>query len=185
MTKQEYIGFSLGKGLKCLSTHQNYNGKVVIINGLCNRSNKTWVLTDAENGWMPQFELSEITPICRPLTDLTKPITQRNYNNGEPFVPAMKIAKIVANIQNDDLDSEWIIKDIGRIVCVTPWDLKIEIFYKTKEISFSIYDTWNHIEKRTINQLIAFQKLLSWHFNLMDEGEEFIDINTLDINPCK
>lgn len=89
MTKQEYIGFSLDKRLKCLSTHQNYNGKVVIINGLCNRSNKTWVLTDAENGWMPQFELSEITPILRPLSDLTKVIEHK----GEKFVPIVELLK--------------------------------------------------------------------------------------------
>lgn len=30
---------------------------------------------------------TDIYPIVRPLSDLTKPITQRNYNNGEPFVP--------------------------------------------------------------------------------------------------
>ena len=28
-------------------------------------------------------------------------------------------------------------------------------------------------------------KLLKWHFNLMDESEEFIDVNTLPRNPYK
>ena len=29
------------------------------------------------------------------------------------------------------------------------------------------------------------QKLVEWHFNLMDIGEEFIDVNTLEENPYK
>ena len=29
------------------------------------------------------------------------------------------------------------------------------------------------------------QLLIEWHFNLMDEGEEFVDVNTLETNPYK
>ena len=28
-------------------------------------------------------------------------------------------------------------------------------------------------------------KLIEWHFNLMDKGEEFVDVNTLEENPYK
>lgn len=31
----------------------------------------------------------------------------------------------------------------------------------------------------------CLSKLIEWHFNLMDEGEEFIDVNTLEVNPYK
>lgn len=31
----------------------------------------------------------------------------------------------------------------------------------------------------------VIKKLIEWHFNLMDEGEEFVDVNTLPENPYK
>ena len=41
------------------------------------------------------YELGEsrFTPIVRPLSDLTKPIVQADYNDGNPFIPIMEIQK--------------------------------------------------------------------------------------------
>ena len=52
-----------------------------------------------------------------------------------------------------------------------------------KSTGLSVYT----VEKRTVNQLTAFQKLIEWHFDLFDgiKNKEAIDVNTLDINPYK
>ena len=120
---------------------------------------------------------TEAKPILRPLSDLTKEIEI----NGEKFVPIIQLVKIVSDIHNNDMDDKFIISDTGRILVKTPWDLKVEMFYKTKSICWAIYDTWNNKEKRTINQYVALEKLLEWHFDIFNliENNLAIDINTL------
>lgn len=124
-----------------------------------------------------QEEYKYCKPILRNLSDLTKEIEV----NGERFIPIIKISKIIADIHNDDRDSEWSIKDDGRLIIKTPWDLRIEMFYKTESICWSVYDSWNRKELRTKNQYLAMQKLFEWNFDvfrLIDAGLS-IDINTL------
>lgn len=194
MTKQEFLAMSLPYGLKYLYQHKTIESvivqnKILIIDSIDFSSNvfQFWshdksFLEPLHLGLFAKgFRDDDIKCVLHPLSDLIKPITHK----GETFVPAMLLSKMVAGIHNDDLDSEWIIKDNGRIICKTPWDLRIEIYYKTSEICFSVYNTWNQAEKRTIYQLSAFQKLISWHFDiakLIEKGEA-IDINTLKENP--
>jgi len=95
-----------------------------------------------------------LTPICHPLYDLTKPIT----HNGETFVPTEKLKELFG-----------------------------------KRIEFDGYTFYNHINPSMVREKVdypvyfkcinAWLKLAEWHFNLMDEGEPFIDVNTLEINP--
>lgn len=116
--------------------------------------------------------------LLRPLSDLTKEIEI----NGEKFVPIIALTKIVAGIYNDDQDDKFFIKDDGRILVKTPWDLRVEMFYKTPSIDWAVYDTWNHEEKRTRNQYLAMEKLFEWHFDvfgLIEKGLA-IDISTLN-----
>lgn len=40
------------------------------------------------------FELSEIAPVLRPMSDLCEEITERGYNDGKPFVPLVEFAKV-------------------------------------------------------------------------------------------
>ena len=41
------------------------------------------------------------------------------------------------------------------------------------------------IKNITSCEFWIIQKLIEWHFNLMDVGEESIDVNTLEIKPYK
>lgn len=190
MTKEQFLAMSLpydtkgfvyesGKGELCTLygvVPNSIIGKTIMLcTHKCKRFNVDFVDLH-ENVHKEKFK-----PILHPLSDLTKPITHK----GLTFVPAIKLAKIVADIHNNDFDSEWIIRDNGMIICKTPWDLHISIYYKTETIMFSVYDMWNRQENRTRNQFIAFQKLIEWHFDisgLIEKGEA-IDVNTLDKNP--
>ena len=177
MTKQEFLAMSLPHDVKaidkfeCIWTIHAYKDA---LDGLDDNEHLSYENFITEEG----HKL-----ILRPLSDLTKEIEHK----GEKFVPAMALSKIIADIHNDDLDSGWVIKNDGRIICKTPWDLKIEIFHNAKEISFSVYDTWRHVEKRTTNQFTAFQKLIEWHFDIADliSKGEAIDVNALEENPYK
>lgn len=138
------------------------------------RTMKYTHLDDENNGF-----ITGVKPILRPLSDLTKEIT----NKANELIPAIELCKIIGDIHNDDRDSEWEIKDTGaRILCKTPWDLRIEIFY-SGSICFSVYDTWNYCEKRTKNQFKAFEFLLEHHFHLDEPEGTWIDVNTLPKNP--
>lgn len=77
----------------------------------------------------------KITPILRPLSDLTKPITHK----GETFIPSVTL----------------------------------RLSYPTEMIGLNPA-TWS---------FRVVLKLIEWHFNLMDESEEYIDVNTLETNP--
>ena len=44
---------------------------------------------------------------------------------------------------------------------------------------------WREINLLFHCEFWIIQKLIEWHFNLMDEGEEFVDVNTLEENPYK
>ena len=50
----------------------------------------------------------------------------------------------------------------------------------SKEEIISYADVFSNVDLITLNDLSLY---LKWHFNLMDEGEEFIDVNTLEFNP--
>lgn len=102
--------------------------------------------------------------VARPLSDLTKPIVQANYNGGKPFVPIVELAKIC--FQNSNIVQNGIYAEFRHF-----W-LKFE--------------NGNFCSNGAVNnQLQLFLKLIEWHFNLMDESEQFIDVNTLPENPYK
>lgn len=43
------------------------------------------------------FELSEIAPVLRPMSDLYVEITERGYNEGKPFVPIVELANLLGS----------------------------------------------------------------------------------------
>ena len=66
------------------------------------------------------------------------------------------------------------------------WITKIDTFACEVLDAAHVYDEDNVIGINWSLQPFAIvQKLIEWHFNLMDESEPFIDVNTLDINPYK
>ena len=63
----------------------------------------------------------------------------------------------------------------------------IDIFLKNVREIKGRYIIFKNGYSTTIGELKfkQVQKLIEWKFNLMDESEEFININDLDINPYK
>lgn len=118
--------------------------------------------------------ISFFKPICRPLSDLIKPIEHK----GEIFVPMVELAKIEGTY--DDNDEEYVEANYNRFVISTGI---MEFIYNHNDKSFHLSIGTQSVGVK--NQLLLFQKLIEWHFNLMDEGEEFVDVNTLDTNPYK
>ena len=163
MTKQEFLAMSLPHELRCEISNKKVCYKLA-----------SYTATD----YALEFNDKGIigTPILHPLSDLTKEIEHK----GEKFVPMVELSKL-AGFEPQQLDP------IDEIVAICN-NYSISFGYEkgsffAGRINFKEND-W--IEDITIkNQLQLFSKLIEWHFSLMDEGEKFIDVNTLEENPYK
>ena len=173
MKKKEFLGASLHTGLK-----------VKYITDRMQPYSSVKYEAEFECG---KYIPIESMPILRPLSDLTKPIT----HNGETFVPLVELAKIADMNVTDDFK------------CVehhNAWGVRFKneddggVFYEilsyssnTNSFSTQTIQGEDVISERvlemTLNQLQLFQKLISWHFNLMDESEPFIPVT--EFNPYK
>ena len=158
MTKQEFLAMSLPYGVKILWR----DGEIVTLE--------------------PRiihfiFDNDEYTkPILRPLSDLTKEIEHK----GERFVPIVKLMQIAYEIQDSDITPEKIyVKDNLHTVKISDVEFAFDADYNS--FISMLHNFFSAVPK----QLELFQKLIEWHFNLMDIGEEFIDVNTLEVNPYK
>lgn len=110
--------------------------------------------------------IEAIKPILRPMSDLTKEITHKGYNDDKPFVPMMKIAKILYGC---DFNYEFGISEFG---------IDVNIYNGETYLNSTVF----RIDKCSIS---VFDLLFEWHFdtrNLIDKGEA-IDVNTLPNNP--
>ena len=178
MTKQEFMAMSLPYGLKAIiRTENQYSHNV-------DHYMYQYICDSEKDESLYKYDL-----ILRPLSDLTKPIE----HNGETFVPIVELAKIADMNVTDDFK------------CVehyNNWGVRFKdeddecIFYEilayssnTNSFSTQTIRGEDIISERalemTLNQLQLFQKLTEWHFNIMDESEPFIDVNTLETNPYK
>ena len=169
MTKQEFLAMSLPYQLWCkiLDYKNDYVGHpfdlIVGINQW-SKDGKLWSLRTL-GGAKPSFDRA--LPVLHPLSDLTKEIEHK----GEKFVPIIELIKIKYSILLDLQDEDFSIYTDGYPrACYTTnaiWEIMINPDYLPNE------EFW------------IIQKLIEWHFNLMDIGEEFIDVNTLEENPYK
>jgi hypothetical protein len=131
-----------------------------------------------------------LTPIIRPPSDLTKPITQANYNEGKEFVPIVELAKVAfgsnfikqVRVFGED---EYCVEFIGRgdnggdnpEYMYNP----VVFSFSKYHFSFSVSESDTHCAK--FNQLQLFQLLWKWHFwPNMPEGEEVVWV-TNEFNP--
>lgn len=105
------------------------------------------------------IEENEFDLILRPLSDINKEIEHK----GEKFVP-----------------SEWFELGDDDKHCLNFGNNNIKLKEELETIA-------KHNLINDINYLpfAVVQKLIEWHFNLMDKEEEFIDVNTLNDNPYK
>ena len=143
----------------------------------------------------PKESENNCTPILRPLSDITKPIT----HNGETFVPIVELAKIAFHSDGDNIsESNCIItsemmnnKPYNYMAC-----FKTPHFMDDKQLTtLVIYVGVLHFQHRQFvhgrehthpvhNILNIILKLIEWHFSLMDESEPFIPV-TEEFNPYK
>nr|WP_302400699.1 hypothetical protein [Alistipes onderdonkii] len=58
------------------------------------------------------FELSEIAPVLRPMSDLYVEITERGYNDGKPFIPIVELANLLGapEVYQWELHSEAVVR---------------------------------------------------------------------------
>ena len=170
MNKEQFLGASLPTGLYVFN-EKLYGREVLKLNGL----NFGDVIH--QYGLSPQ---QYITPILRPLSDLTNPIV----HNGETFVPILKLAEVLIDAKIKKETVTTVDEKTGWIGCEF-WDIKSQRYLMCifmPKYGLSIVDNeQNELMFSTIN---AIQMLIEWHFNLMDESEPFIPV-TNDFNPYK
>lgn len=129
-------------------------------------------------GNLYELGANRITPIVRPLSDLTKECVQADYNEGKPFVPIVELAKLLY------IEISWT-RDFTlkeNRVQFDSYESANEFWYSIEHRCFMV--TINGEDVPVHNQLQLFQFLLKWHFNLMDESVEVVNI-TDEFNPYR
>ena len=159
MTKQEFCAIGLTNGLKMAEVDDE--GKIIGVKEIYSGRYNSFI------------EFPYYKPIVRSLDDLTKPIVQVDYNNGEPFVPIMELAKLAL----DNPKSKWKIVD-GMAV-----DDNTNCFlFDKKTFDFNLVSTKLGMVGSIANQLKLFQLLLKWHFDLITKEYEKVFV-TDEFNP--
>lgn len=105
-------------------------------------------LTTDDGGYLQYDYLDDILPVLRPMSDLHVEITDRGYNDGKPFIPIFRMAKIkypeFTRFTHYDLDED-------RVFMSSP-DSPITGWYEYNEDELSIgeYDLLHrlHIDYR-------------------------------------
>jgi len=182
MTKQEFLSASLPYGLKLKSPYgfrPNYKEKTTR-SGIVRLTGDMYA--DIENNTFRE----DFIHIVRPLSDLTKECVQANYNNGEPFVPIVELAKIeFGDISVIETKSK---KNISGIRFVDEDSDTCVLAYHYETSSFGAHvERLEKIKNEFINvyyQIELFQHLLKWHFDLITEDCEKVYV-TEDFNPYK
>lgn len=141
------------------------------------------------SGIIPVFK-----PILRPLSDLTKEIE----HNGERFVPIVELFKLRTQSTGNEIFDYYIENDtaILRLKSQHLDDLTFKCFFEVDlepgQVSFSIAsETWDDfgsgkmIDERIDmcgNEMMMFNKLYSWHFDLASliGSRLAIDINSIE-----
>ena len=167
MNKEKYLGISLNCGLKVILNRKGkfnldeeypepHNEICEVVEVLKSNSSFDYEISDGNVSY-GFIELDEFDFICRPLTDITKPIE----HNGEKFVP----------IEN--------LKDVFMLEWCDLFDDSIDAI-----LEFAKYNNFKKIEYLPF---CLVQKFVEWKFDiagLIEKGEA-IDVNTLIENPYK
>ncbi|MEG1644019.1 MAG: hypothetical protein RR293_07750 [Bacteroidales bacterium] len=166
------------RGMGCFNpdTEEIYVMKIVDMDITDNNLSAMIIIHDGFYGKVDVSYLSvedEITPILRSLSDLTKEITHKGYNNDEPFVPLVELAKktyldVDAFYTVEQQSEAWGVIDVVKLRDVD-----------TNEV-FSGYVLDKEDVKTKESDLLHL-----WHFdtrNLISRGGA-IDVNTLEVNP--
>ena len=204
MKKDQFLSISLPHGLKCQyqgSPDKDHFNKTGIYSSMelmewrshdINKIGKLRAIAYRKYGSKysvgktPLYvkTLYDPIPILRPLSDLTKPIEHK----GETFIPIVKIAEILGyeNISLKGNDCQVGLIESGSSYIKETLRYTDNYFYiDVEDYYYSSDSVKRYKDGIFMDHFQLFQKLIEWHFNLMDEDEEFIDVNTLEINPYK
>lgn len=163
MTKYEYIGFSLDKGLKFIEPELKINGRLVI---------HQKILTVNCYNFHSIINNNKLL-ILRPLSDLTKEIE----HDGEMFVPMIRLAELKVG------KGLWV--DIAPYI---PFSCKIVKKPFGKLAKCTKIDDWViiiNMDDPSRADFWIIQKLIEWHFAVGLSEDDYIDVNTLEVNPYK
>lgn len=158
MTKQEFLAMSLPYGLKCQFLNSTYDYTPM-----------KYVFEFINNG-------EKSTPILRPLSMLTEPCLP----DGE--IPIVELAKI-SWIKDENPEFK-IQKLVEETVFIAFTDKETVFGYDSNTKSFfgALYGKPISV----VNQIMLFQKLIEWHFDIVEllKKGEAIAV-TEDFNPYK
>lgn len=147
---------------------------------------------------MHQYEVwtKDLTPMMRPLSKLTEPITVEGYNDGKPFVPIFQLHQ-EANSQKMFISDRKFLYDRDLVITHNSkfikssgvkgreyWDYLEIILNNTTGIEAMVYQSYtktnNYEERYGINQFKLYQLLFKWHFNVFNlSPEQFVEIEEL------
>ncbi len=126
------------------------------------------------------LHLKASIPVIRPLSNLTKECIQNNYNEGKPFIPIVKLAKIAGFEYLEEARTGSIFNTYYH-----------EYYTNGCSCSFAFEDGYFRIYDGIIEsthippQLILFKQLLKWHFWIDKPKSEKVVYVTKDFNPYK
>lgn len=142
------------------------------------------------------LNINKIKPILRPMSDLTKEITHKGYNDDKPFVPLVHLFQFLMGEKLNKQDYKKC--EISYLNSVSPGDhdddfyavmnfedFKLEVSDQGIPYLYKVDDNGDYkLHIISIGQYY-YDLLNFWHFdtrNLIDKGEA-IDVNTLSVNP--
>lgn len=201
MTKQEFLEFSLSKDLKLWQSCKYWAvpvlDRVVTLTGIGDTDGKlpmqynneiapTTIFYRLDGSTTGTDYITNVKPICRPLSDLTKPIEHK----GETFIPIVKIAEILGyeNISLKGNDCQVGLIESGSSYIKETLRYTDNYFYiDVEDYYYSSDSVKQYKDGIFMDHFQLFQKLIKWHFDLADliSKGEAIDVNTLDVNPYK
>lgn len=144
MTKQEFLAMSLPYEIK-----------------LIYRNDKSWPIIMAIGNLDEILHTNkDYKPILRPLSDLTKEIEHK----GEKFVPIIKLIEIAFGGEEIDTNRvKFSFEDDMYIAKIS----EVEFGFDTTDNSFVSH--FHSFASYIPSQLLLFQKLIEWHFDLITE----------------
>jgi hypothetical protein len=205
MTREQFVSFSLPYNLKVYDTVGETIETIEFSKGcpkcVCEVIGKKKYVGKCVNVFQAAYD-SKLKLITRSLDDLVKPIT----HNGETFVPLVKLFEYLDTRHFDKTNKCKILFNEENIISCKKAEYKyfehtdyvleyyVEYADETHIKSFTYDSSLNRFllrdetEKRPLGvayQLDLFQKLIEWHFCLVDNCENECVFVTEEFNPYK
>jgi len=136
------------------------------------------------NGETDILHIEEIKPCLFPTSALTKPIQIASYNNGEPFVPIVEMAKMLGwNVQKFLLNSN---TESFGIMCDASLRLMDEDVQDVLAFTINAGFGWHSRHSKNFHVVLKQPELYDlmhkFHINYRLSPEQFIEV-TNEFNP--